>query len=302
MMPISIPSASLPRSLSEMQRLTQDIVDPALRAALDRIEARTDHTGARGAPLRLVEAMGYSLLSPGKRLRPILCFGAAQAVGGSPWDALPGAIALEMTHAYSLIHDDLPSMDDDDFRRGQPSCHRKFDEATALLAGDALLTEVFLVLTDPNPFHPSSRVVTPEQQLRAVRVLGEAIGTSGMVGGQHDDLAQPPMPLTESWVQAIHRRKTGCLIEASVSLGAIFGGASPDSAEKLRDYGAAVGMAFQLVDDILDNDGLCEIKSLEEVKEMALACTHKAKECLSSFGASAKPLADLADQMANRTA
>jgi geranylgeranyl diphosphate synthase type II len=209
-----------------------------------------------GLPASLLEAMRYSLLAPGKRLRPLLVVMAAEACGGdsaSPW---PAACAVEMIHAYSLIHDDLPAMDDDDMRRGQPTCHKKFGEALAILAGDALLTMAFQVLAEGYPDRTAAA---------CCRELAAAAGAAGMVGGQVDDLAwERGGDRTVESLEYLHSRKTGALIRASLRLGALAAYASrstPPSQELLEcfdGYGRCLGLAFQIVDDLLDVEGDAE--------------------------------------------
>ncbi len=199
-------------------------------------------------PPQLAQAMRYSLLAGGKRLRPILALMAAEACGADPTEALPAACAVEMVHTYSLIHDDLPAMDDDDLRRGRPTCHKMFDEATAILAGDGLLTLAFeTIVRYTRP---------PEAAARCVRILAEAAGPAGMVGGQMADLqAEGRFDGTVSLLEAIHRRKTGALLRAPLTMGAVVAGASDAQIEALDHYGRAVGLAFQIVDDLLDVQG-----------------------------------------------
>lgn len=215
-------------------------IDAALLSALDPQE---------GCPEELCEAMRYSLLSPGKRLRPGLVLMAAEACGGERSDAVGAAIAIEMVHAYSLIHDDLPAMDDDDLRRGRPTCHKQFDEATAILAGDALLTAAFETL--------ATRIPQPDRAVRACRVLAKSAGRSGMVGGQMDDLLAENRNERHNlaWLEAIHRRKTGALFTCSLQLGAISVGAQDAQIESLTNYARDLGLAFQIVDDLLDWEG-----------------------------------------------
>lgn len=221
-----------------------------------RLAERLDAIGP-DCPDNLREAIKYSLLAPGKRLRPVLCLMACEAVGGTQEDALANAIALEMMHCYSLIHDDLPAMDDDDLRRGRPTCHVQFDEATAILAGDALQPLAFQTLLE-------SRLPT-DAICESSLVLARAVGAEGMVGGQMDDLLAEKRDSTAlsseqnaEWLRAIHRRKTGALIQASVELGAIAGGASPGVRHALVEYGRAIGISFQIVDDLLDVESTCE--------------------------------------------
>jgi geranylgeranyl diphosphate synthase type II len=221
-----------------------------------------------GLPAALLQAMRYSLLAPGKRLRPLLVVLASEACDGrQPW---PAACAVEMIHAYSLVHDDLPAMDDDDLRRGQPTCHKKFGEALAILAGDALLTLAFQVLAEGYP---------PATAAACCKELARAAGAAGMVGGQADDLAweqaagavRPALPAefahAGSWtieeLEALHARKTGALIRASLRLGVISAHAdrqppSPALIEQLDGYGRCLGLAFQITDDLLDVEGQAE--------------------------------------------
>ncbi len=217
---------------------------PEIDSALDR--ANED---AVGCPTRLADAMRYSLLSPGKRLRPALVLTAAEACGGKRSDAIGAAVAVEMVHAYSLIHDDLPAMDDDALRRGRPTCHRKFDEATAILAGDALLAEAFASLV--NLVQPAERAA------ECCRVLSKAAGRTALVGGQMDDLLAETSDSEHNvaWLESIHRRKTGALFTCSLKLGAISVGANEAQLQRLTDYASSLGLAFQVVDDLLDWEG-----------------------------------------------
>ena len=203
-------------------------------------------------PPDLLEAMRYSLMAGGKRLRPILVLLAAEACGADPRDAMPAACAVEMVHTYSLIHDDLPAMDDDDLRRGQPTSHVAFGEAMAILAGDALLTRAFEVLAADLP--------DPVVAAECCRVLASAGGSDGMVGGQVADLAATntsPESVDDPLqvLGDIHRRKTGRLLAASLELGAVVAGADKQVRESLLDYGQQVGLAFQVADDLLDVEG-----------------------------------------------
>ena len=203
-------------------------------------------------PPDLLEAMRYSLMAGGKRLRPILVLLAAEACGADLRDAMPAACAVEMVHTYSLIHDDLPAMDDDDLRRGQPTSHVAFGEAMAILAGDALLTRAFEVLAADLP--------DPVVAAECCRVLASAGGSDGMVGGQVADLAvtnTSPESIDDPLqvLGTIHRRKTGRLLAASLELGAVVAGADKQVRESLLDYGQQVGLAFQVADDLLDVEG-----------------------------------------------
>ena len=199
------------------------------------------------APAGLGEAMRYAVLDGGKRVRPLLVLAAAEAVQGHAEAALRAACASELIHAYSLVHDDMPCMDDDVLRRGKPTAHVQFGEAQALLAGDALQALAFELLT------PDGDAVPPAMQAELCRLLARAAGAQGMAGGQAIDLASVGKPLTEPQLRAMHKLKTGALLQASVDMGAACGVGVPLAARgALRDYGAAVGLAFQVVDDILD--------------------------------------------------
>ena len=209
----------------------------AVETALDRRLPRDDDTAAG----RLVEAMRYSLLGGGKRLRPVLCLWIHDAAGGERGEAVwAAACALEMIHTYSLIHDDLPAMDDDDLRRGQPSCHRRFDEATAVLAGDTLQTEAFGLLGSVRP---------PELSVRLIALLSEASGRHGMASGQQLDLEATGHA---GDMLRIHRLKTGRLLGTAAAIGAACAGVDDDRLQRIRAAGEELGVAFQMVDDVLD--------------------------------------------------
>lgn len=207
---------------------------------------------AAGCPSSLTEAMRYSVLAPGKRLRPLLAILAAEAAGGDEADALPAACAVEMVHVYSLIHDDLPAMDDDDLRRGLPTCHKKFGEALAILAGDALLTLAFQVLVESYP---------PRSAAACCRELARGAGACGMVGGQVDDLAWEKGGGTLTDLEQLHARKTGALFRCSLRFGVLAAqgeqesGPDLDLLERLDGYGRCFGQAFQITDDLLDVQG-----------------------------------------------
>ena len=198
------------------------------------------------APAGLGDAMRYAVLDGGKRLRPLLVLAASEAVNGNADAALRAACAVELIHAYSLVHDDMPCMDNDVLRRGKPTVHVEFGEAQALLAGDALQALAFEFLT------PEDGSVDAATQARLCRMLAQAAGYQGMAGGQAIDLASVGMPLTSGQLHHMHRLKTGALLQASVMMGASCGSPSLAVQDALRDYGAAVGLAFQVVDDILD--------------------------------------------------
>ncbi|WP_134160301.1 polyprenyl synthetase family protein [Alicyclobacillus sacchari] len=199
-----------------------------------------------GLATRLYEAMNYSLMADGKRLRPALLMATAQTFGVGRERVLPAAAALEMIHCYSLIHDDLPCMDDDSLRRGQPTNHVVFGEAMALLAGDGLLTEAFALLSQPIPEVP------PARQLRMVQILASRAGANGMVGGQAVDVERTGGQGTLADVQFIHLHKTARLIQAAVEIGSLFPELDQEAQEALSTYGEALGLAFQMVDDVLD--------------------------------------------------
>lgn len=198
-------------------------------------------------PTQLREAIRYSLLAPGKRLRPLLVLLCAEACGGDRRRAMPAACAVEMVHTYSLIHDDLPSMDDDDLRRGRPTCHVRFGEAMAILAGDALLARAFEIL--------AGEVTPQELAARCCAELARAAGASALVGGQVDDLLGEHQPGGTQRLEAIHRRKTGALFLACVRLGGLTAGADSEQLAALSLYGRSIGLAFQVVDDLLDYSG-----------------------------------------------
>ena len=213
-------------------------IEPALsRWVTDPLQAR--------APAGLGEAMRYAVLDGGKRLRPLLVMAACEATGGQPQAALRAACAVELIHAYSLVHDDMPCMDNDVLRRGKPTVHVKFGQAQALLAGDALQALAFELLTPEDEFDAATQALLCRQ-------LARAAGCQGMAGGQAIDLASVGLPLDSAQLHEMHRLKTGALLQASVMMGAACGAAPAPALQALRDYGAAVGLAFQVVDDILD--------------------------------------------------
>jgi farnesyl diphosphate synthase len=215
------------------------------RHQLARVERALEAWVPGDAPAGLGEAMRYGVLDGGKRLRPLLVLAACEAVVGLDAAALRAAVAVELIHAYSLIHDDMPCMDNDVLRRGKPTVHVQYGEAQAMLAGDAMQALAFEVLT------PDSGV-PPDLQARLVSLLARSAGHAGMAGGQAIDLASIGHPLNEAELRDMHRRKTGALLQASVRMGAACGPCNPVAWQALGDYGAAVGLAFQVVDDILD--------------------------------------------------
>ena len=210
-----------------------------------------DEVGLEG----LEEAMRYSLLAGGKRIRPVLALATASALGREPDTVLPLAAALELIHTYSLIHDDLPAMDDDDLRRGKPTCHKVYGEAIAILAGDALLTRAFQVMAQLDGRPDAERV---RRRLAATAVLAEAAGTSGLIGGQVQDLESEGRTLDAAGLERMHRAKTGALLEACIRGGALMGGGAGEDLKRLDRYASAVGLAFQVVDDVLDATGAAD--------------------------------------------
>ncbi|MBI5257991.1 MAG: polyprenyl synthetase family protein [Burkholderiales bacterium] len=220
--------------------------DHWLRNALLQVEQALERWVPADAPAGLGEAMRYGVLDGGKRLRPLLVRAASEAVRGAPEAALRAAVAVELIHAYSLVHDDMPCMDNDVLRRGKPTVHVRYGEAGAMLAGDAMQALAFEVLT------PDDDSVAPALQARLCALLSRAAGHAGMAGGQAIDLANTGKALDEAQLRDMHHRKTGALLEASVLMGAATGAADGAAWQALSDYGAAIGLAFQVVDDILD--------------------------------------------------
>lgn len=226
--------------------MSAEAMQALLRSRAQEVEAfLATCLDGRNIPPRLRESMGYSLMAGGKRLRPVLCLSAAALCGENTQRVLPFAAAIEMIHTYSLIHDDLPAMDNDDLRRGKPSNHKAFDEATAILAGDGLLTDAFL--------HMCTVDVSAERLLAAIAELALAAGSSGMVGGQEWDMIYTGgSAIGMEQLRQMHAMKTGALLRASCVCGALLAGAVPALREALAAYGAALGVAFQIADDILD--------------------------------------------------
>ncbi|QGW75791.1 geranyl transferase [Pseudomonas alkylphenolica] len=258
---------------------------------------------------RLYAAMRYSVMNGGKRVRPLLAYAACEALGAAPEQANGAACAVELIHAYSLVHDDLPAMDDDDLRRGQPTTHKAFDEACAILAGDGLQSLAFNALLDPQ-LSPQADSI----RLAMVQTLALAAGPAGMVGGQAIDLGSVGLKLDQTALEFMHRHKTGALIEASVRLGAL-ASARADQAQldALQTYARAIGLAFQVQDDILDVESDTEtlgkrqgadiardkptypaLLGLQAAKAYALELRDQALEALRPFDAAAEPLRELA--------
>ena len=288
-----------------------------LRTKREIIDRKLDQLIPDDHDSRLRAAMRYSLLAPGKRLRPILCLAAADAVGYHDGRvALPAACAIEMIHAYSLIHDDLPAMDDDDLRRGNPTCHRAFDEATAILAGDALLTLAFETVAT---LEISGLSISDPLRLETVALISKASGYQGMVEGQMRDLTTEGSVLQPDDLKALHRHKTGALIEAAVHTGALLGGASDRQIQPLLAYAQALGLAFQVTDDILNVEGDPDLMGkaagtdqargknaypsligLERSKSFSKQLIDTAIGALDGFGAPAEPLRAIAGYVIKR--
>ena len=229
-------------------------VDAFLEDRRHQIERALDKAlpDADDWPATIHRAVRYSLFAGGKRIRPLLALAAGETVGGGRDELMPLACAVEMIHTYSLIHDDLPAMDDDDLRRGRPTSHKVFGEAIAILAGDALLTRAFHLMAELPDDLDASRV---RRRLAATALLGEACGTAGLIGGQVQDLESEGRVVAPAELERLHRAKTGALLGACVWAGAVLGGADRDELARLSEYVGAVGLAFQVVDDVLDATG-----------------------------------------------
>ncbi|WP_243371255.1 polyprenyl synthetase family protein [Geotalea sp. SG265] len=289
--------------LKERCKLVDDALDRFLPPAED-------------LPASLHKSMRYSVFAGGKRIRPILMLAACEAVGGDILQAMPAACSMEMIHTYSLIHDDLPAMDDDDFRRGNPTNHKVFGEAVAILAGDALLTEAFILLSNT----AAAATVPPAALVQVVQEIACCAGSRGMVGGQVVDMeSEGNANIDLATVQYIHTHKTGALIKASVKAGALLGGASSTEADSLTRYGEAIGLAFQIADDILDIEGTTEeigkdagsdqargkatypaVMGLPEAKKRAAELVDIALDALSTFDGKADPLREIATYIVKR--
>lgn len=298
-------------SLNELMAELRGEVDLALEQA---VASRT------AIPTRLADAMRYSLLAPGKRLRPLLVLLGAQAVGGDRRQAISAAVAVEMIHTYSLIHDDLPAMDDDDLRRGRPTCHVQFDEATAILAGDALLALAFEVLAAGlTELAKENSYFTPVVVVDALRRLAQAAGPEALVGGQALDLLAEKEGGDLEKLQTIHRGKTGAMIRVSLELGGISGGGTSFQLDSLQQYGNSLGLAFQVVDDLLDVESTADamgkrtgkdssrgkltypgLLGVEASWEKARGLVRQAEQALEGFGNAAWPLVELARYVLSR--
>lgn len=288
----------------------------------DRLHERIDAALGRylqfddGCPEQLAEAIRYAALGPGKRLRPQLVLMAGVACGGSLEAALPAACAVEMVHAYSLVHDDLPAMDDDDLRRGRPTCHKRFGEAVAILVGDALLARAFEIL--------ASEISPPATAARCCAVLGRAAGASALVGGQADDLAKgvgtnPARNGDLEELESIHQRKTGALFVAALELGGLVAVATPEQLSALKAYGQSIGLAFQITDDLLDVSGtqaavgkrlakdanrgkltFPQLMGIEASRQRAERLVDEGCAMIEILGSSGEPLGELARMVLTR--
>ena len=290
-----------------------------LAAQKQLVESALDGALGPERPESLREAMRYSLLAGGKRLRPILCLAACELAGGDPALAMPTAVALEMIHTMSLIHDDLPAMDNDDLRRGRPTNHKVYGDAVAILAGDALLTRAFEMVALRSPG------VDPERLLKVVGELSLVAGAPGLVGGQVVDLECEGKQVDLETLEYIHLHKTGALLKACVITGALIGGADEAQLDSLRTYARGIGLAFQIVDDILDVTASSDVLGktagkdliadkttypkllgLEESRQRAKSLIQEAKASLDAFkpvsggAAQAAPLLALADYVIGR--
>jgi geranylgeranyl diphosphate synthase type II len=289
--------------LKKYLKSTTQKVDAALNQSLPRLTK---------APSSIHSAMRYSIFAGGKRLRPVLCIAAAEACGGKASAAMPAACAVELIHTYSLVHDDLPCMDDDDLRRGRPTCHKVYGDGMAVLTGDALLTEAFAVLATAEPAGPYG--------IREyITELADASGSRRLIGGQVLDLEGEGQKLTKAQLVKIHEAKTAALLMASLRLGAMSAGASSEQLTAISDFGYALGLAFQVIDDILDVTQSTEIlgktagkdqaveKStypavigLDASRREAARLTNAAHKALLPLGTDAKRLAEIADHLLQR--
>ncbi|HSI51822.1 MAG TPA: farnesyl diphosphate synthase [Ideonella sp.] len=293
--------------------MTNEDLDRWVREELRSIEQALDRLVPADAPVGLGKAMRYAVLDGGKRLRPLLVRAACDASLGDAEAAIRAAVAVELIHAYSLVHDDMPCMDDDALRRGKPTVHVQYGEAQAMLAGDAMQALAFEVLT------PQDGSMAPELQARLVSLLARAAGHAGMAGGQAIDLASVGKPLSEAVLRDMHRRKTGALLQASVLMGAACGTISTAAWQALSEYGAAIGLAFQVMDDILDVTQVSEVLGKTAGKDMdankptyvsvlgldaaqayARALHEQALEALQRSGLPAQHLGWLADLVVDR--
>ncbi len=293
-------------------------LQPYLKERICLIDSALDRylPGAETLPNRLHEAIRYSVFAGGKRIRPILMLAACEAVGGEIKNVLPAACAIEMVHSYSLIHDDLPAMDDDDLRRGNPTNHKVYGEATAILAGDGLLTEAFILLSNRKIWGD----IPVEKTCEAINVIARSSGSRGMVGGQVVDMEAEQNPIDLPTLEYIHTHKTGALILAAVDVGALLGGASAEQRRALCRYGEAAGLAFQVADDILDivadqsqlgkdvgsdqqrgKATYPALLGLAGARQHADELRERALSALGIFSVSAQPLREIANYIIDRS-
>jgi len=287
--------------MEEKRVLTESVLDASLTSTCQQTDL-------------IIESMRYSLMAGGKRVRPMLCFAATEMFGGSLDAAKPAAVALEMIHTMSLIHDDLPAMDDDDLRRGKPTNHVLYGDDVAILAGDAMLSESFAHVARETKGVPAERVV------RVLGILGDSVGALGLAGGQVLDLKSEGKPdVGIDTLEWIHTHKTAALLKAAVCCGAVLAGATDEQIDKCETYALKIGLAFQVADDILDIEASSEelgktagkdeavdkttypkLLGLERSKEMAQELVDEAKAALAEFGDAAAPLNGLADYIIQR--
>lgn len=291
--------------LNSYLKKKQKLVDGFLKAYTDGLKKQ------KGCPARLHEAMTYSLMAGGKRIRPIFCIAAYEAVGGRSDEIVPVAGSLELIHTYSLIHDDLPAMDDDDLRRNKPTNHKVFGEATAILAGDALLTDAFSIIAGVN--------APPEMLISVIKELTHACGPEGMVGGQLVDIMLEGKRAGKRNLSYIHKHKTGTFIRGAMRIGAIMANASSGRLNALTKYGEKAGLAFQVIDDILDITGTPEetgkttgsdiakskntypsLYGLKKSKEIAKELIKESLLAIKNFDEKAEPLREIAKYMLER--
>ncbi len=293
-------------------------LQPYLKERIRLVDSALDRylPGAETLPTRLHEAIRYSVFAGGKRIRPILMLAACEAVGGEIKNVLPAACAIEMVHSYSLIHDDLPAMDDDDLRRGNPTNHKVYGEATAILAGDGLLTEAFILLSNKDVWGD----VSAEESREAINIIARSSGSRGMVGGQVVDMEAEKAPVDLPTLEYIHTHKTGALILAAVDVGALLGGASLEQRRALCRYGEAAGLAFQVADDVLDivadqsqlgkdvgsdqqrgKATYPALLGLAGARQHADELRDRALAALDIFSASAQPLREIANYIIDRS-
>ncbi len=273
-----------------MQAYTVDYLND-LKVVIDK-NLRRHLPSEKKYPATIHKAMRYSVLSGGKRIRPILAIESSRISGGKVKEVLPAACAIELIHTYSLIHDDLPAMDNDDYRRGKPTSHKVFGEANAILAGDALLTLAFNIIAKNN---------NPKTGSEIIKELSDAIGTKGMVGGQAADLESKNKKINGHTLDKINRLKTARLFEASAKIGGIASHAGKEELKALAKFGLYFGMAFQIVDDIIDKGESVKTLGAEESRHYAVGLIDKAKKTLKIFKKGSKILEEIADYILKRT-